>query len=79
MQVSLLLLPTSVEPPAIGTELDCDVRLTTLHPDARRPPPTRRRRPAHSVRGCPFDHVWQAGGYFARRRCLRKARERRAQ
>ena len=36
MHVSLLLLPASVEPPAIGAELDCDVRLTTLHPDRRR-------------------------------------------
>jgi alanine racemase len=33
MHVSLLLLPASVTPPAIGDELDCDVRLTTLHPD----------------------------------------------
>jgi hypothetical protein len=33
MHVSLLLLPSSVTPPAIGDELDCDVRLTTLHPD----------------------------------------------
>ena len=33
MHVSLLLLPASVQPPAIGTELDCDVRYTTLHPD----------------------------------------------
>jgi hypothetical protein len=41
MHVSLLLVPASVEPPAIGTELDCDVRLTTLHPDAVAPlPPT---------------------------------------
>ena len=39
MHVSLLLLPASVEPPAIGTELDCDVRLTTLHPDAVAPLP----------------------------------------
>ena len=38
-------------PPAIGTELDCDVRLTTLHPDAvaplppaPTPPPTPTRR-----------------------------------
>jgi hypothetical protein len=37
MHVSLLLLPASVEPPAIGTELDCDVRLTTLHADHVRP------------------------------------------
>ena len=40
MHVSLLLLPTSVEPPSIGTELDCDVRLTTLHPDRVAPLPT---------------------------------------
>jgi hypothetical protein len=33
MHVSLLLLPASVAPPAIGDELVCDVRLTTLHPD----------------------------------------------
>ena len=33
MHVSLILLPASVTPPAIGDELDCDVRLTTLHPD----------------------------------------------
>ena len=33
MHVSLLLLPASVPPPAIGVELECDVRLTTLHPD----------------------------------------------
>lgn len=33
MHVSLLLLPVSVDPPAIGDELDCDVRLTTIHPD----------------------------------------------
>lgn len=33
MHVSLLLLPASVAPPAIGEELDCDVRLTTIHPD----------------------------------------------
>ena len=39
MHVSLLLLPASVDPPAIGTELDCDVRLTTLHPDAVAPLP----------------------------------------
>jgi hypothetical protein len=32
MHVSLLLLPASVTPPAIGAELDCDARLTTLHP-----------------------------------------------
>ena len=39
MHVSLLLLPASVEPPAIGPELDCDVRLTTLHPDRVAPLP----------------------------------------
>lgn len=33
MHVSLLLLPASVTPPVIGDELDCDVRLTTIHPD----------------------------------------------
>lgn len=33
MHVSLLLLPASVAPPAIGAELDCEVRLTTIHPD----------------------------------------------
>jgi hypothetical protein len=33
MHVSLLLLPGSVTPPAIGAELDCDVRMTTLHAD----------------------------------------------
>jgi hypothetical protein len=33
MHVSLLQLPSSVTPPAIGDELDCDVRMTTLHPD----------------------------------------------
>ena len=40
MHVSLLLLPASVTPPAIGDELDCDVRLTTLHADHVRPLPT---------------------------------------
>ena len=40
MHVSLLLLPASVTPPAIGDELDCDVRLTTLHPDRVTPLPT---------------------------------------
>ena len=40
MHVSLLLLPASVPPPAIGTELDCDVRLTTLHPDRVAPLPS---------------------------------------
>jgi hypothetical protein len=39
MHVSLLLLPASVDPPAIGHELDCDVRLTTVHPDHVRPLP----------------------------------------
>lgn len=33
MQVSMLLLPASVRPPAIGDELACEVRMTTLHPD----------------------------------------------
>jgi alanine racemase len=33
MHVSLVLLPASVHPPGIGDELDCDVRLTTVHPD----------------------------------------------
>jgi len=37
MQVSLLLLPASVTPPRIGDELDCEVRLTTIHPDAVTP------------------------------------------
>lgn len=37
MHVSLLLLPASVSPPAIGDELDCDVRLTTIHPDRLAP------------------------------------------
>jgi hypothetical protein len=40
MHVSMLLLPASVEPPPIGTELDCDARLTTLHPDRVAPLPT---------------------------------------
>ena len=40
MHVSMLLLPASVDPPAIGTELTCDVRLTTLHPDRVVPLPT---------------------------------------
>ncbi len=39
MHVSLLLLPASVTPPAIGDELDCDVRLTTLHADRVTPLP----------------------------------------
>jgi alanine racemase len=33
MQVSLLLLGEGLTPPAIGDELDCVVRLTTIHPD----------------------------------------------
>jgi len=33
MQVSLLLMPTTVRPPAIGDELCCEVRMTTLRPD----------------------------------------------
>jgi hypothetical protein len=33
MQVSLLLMPTTVRPPAIGDELYCEVRMTTLRPD----------------------------------------------
>jgi Alanine racemase, N-terminal domain len=33
MQASMLLLPASVRPPAIGDELTCEVRMTTLHPD----------------------------------------------
>jgi hypothetical protein len=39
MHVSLLLLPASVEPPSIGDELDCAVRLTTVHPDRVAPLP----------------------------------------
>ena len=39
MHVSLLLLPASVPPPEIGDELDCDVRMTTIHPDDVRPQP----------------------------------------
>jgi hypothetical protein len=42
MHVSLLLLPASVEPPAIGEELDCAVRLTTIHPDRIAPLPAPR-------------------------------------
>ncbi len=34
MQVSLLFLPGDLTPPALGEELDCQVRMTTLHPDA---------------------------------------------
>ena len=37
MHVSLLLLPASVTPPRIGDELDCEVRLTTIHPDTLTP------------------------------------------
>jgi alanine racemase len=33
MQVSLVFVPAKVAPPGIGDELDCDVRLTTTHPD----------------------------------------------
>ena len=33
MQVSLLYLPHDVAPPELGAELDCEVRLTTTHPD----------------------------------------------
>jgi alanine racemase len=33
MQVSLIFVPEDVPPPAIGTELECRVRLTTTHPD----------------------------------------------
>ncbi|MGH8892500.1 MAG: alanine racemase, partial [Actinomycetes bacterium] len=40
MHVSLLLLSASVAPPKIGDELDCEVRLTTLHPDRVAPLPT---------------------------------------
>lgn len=40
MHVSLLLLPASVTPPPIGAELDCAVRLTTIHPDHVRPTAT---------------------------------------
>ncbi len=36
MQLSLLWLPARVSPPARGTELDCRVRHTTIHPDAVR-------------------------------------------
>lgn len=39
MHVSMLLLPSSVQPPEIGDELDCAVRLTTLHPDRVAPLP----------------------------------------
>jgi hypothetical protein len=42
MHVSLLLLPADVAPPQIGEELDCEVRMTTLHADrvAPLPPPS---------------------------------------
>lgn len=33
MQVSLVFVPHGVDPPSIGDELDCEVRLTTTHPD----------------------------------------------
>lgn len=33
MQVSLVFVPDRVAPPAVGDELDCQVRLTTTHPD----------------------------------------------
>jgi Alanine racemase, N-terminal domain len=33
MQVSMLLMPITVRPPAIGDELGCEVRMTTLRPD----------------------------------------------
>jgi hypothetical protein len=33
MQVSLLLMPATVRPPAIGDELCCEVRMTTVRPD----------------------------------------------
>ncbi|MDQ1585009.1 MAG: hypothetical protein QOH80_374 [Actinomycetota bacterium] len=33
MQVSLIFVPHGVRPPEIGAELDCEVRLTTTHPD----------------------------------------------
>ncbi len=33
MQVSLLLLPASVSPPAIGEEMSCEVRMTTTYAD----------------------------------------------
>jgi len=34
MQVSLLWLPSSVTPPAVGDELPVEVRMTTTHFDA---------------------------------------------
>lgn len=39
MHVSLVLLPGSVPPPHIGEELDCEVRMTTLHADRVTPLP----------------------------------------
>jgi hypothetical protein len=33
MLVSLIFVPRGTEPPAIGDELDCEVRMTTTHPD----------------------------------------------
>ncbi|MGZ4632642.1 MAG: alanine racemase [Actinomycetes bacterium] len=39
MHVSLVLLPASVTPPAIGDELACEVRMTTLHADRVTPSP----------------------------------------
>ena len=71
MHVSLLLLPASVEPPAIGTELDCDVRLTTLHPDHVRPlpltpPPTAPGRRPRKARGRTRQHACTRGEASAR-------------
>ena len=34
MQVSLLRVPRGIPLPAVGDELDVDVRMTTIHPDA---------------------------------------------
>jgi Alanine racemase, N-terminal domain len=39
MQVSMLLMPASVTPPAIGDELSCEVRMTTLRADRTTPEP----------------------------------------
>ena len=33
MHVSLVRVPEGVVLPAVGDEVDCDVRLTTVHPD----------------------------------------------
>lgn len=33
MQVSLIFVPSQVAPPTVGAELECQVRLTTTHPD----------------------------------------------